>query len=749
MAASRSLTGLIRAAGRPSPLSPAIFFPALWGIGVLLAWLVPMPAYDLGAWSPRAWLVMIAVPVAFVLGCVISRILMTSLLDAAGVAAFAPERRTDAVATPRRMRVVLICALIVGYAELAHQFIGAGAIPLLSSNIDVARFAQPGGPSIILTNLLPVVAILALASRRSLRLPAALPEMCIAAIAIGGFLLAANRGIFVLTLAAAAAARALLYGMPRPRTVVVGGLSILVVLVGVFFLRTSQPQPNTFTDQLHSRILPAMPVLSRPYAAIHFGYATNFDVLARVVDHFPGSEPYGRGAFSTSAFDLVIPGTRALTSETPQLTGAWVTATVAGPFWADGGFPFLLLGMTAIGAVASALYTAALRTRWLAVSAAAGYGLFLTAFGVYTNLWTDQPDWTFVFPMIVVLALLGGGHISSPRFWRESRAAERAGKRAPRYALARLRFLPLLKSKPFLVSAGALATMLVAALLWQPSDKQDVTTATEPPPTLSVAESLPLDTIATAQGSTLATDGAAPGDNTPIWSIRGVGSEGVARRIDFDDVRPRHEQFSVRLSSASRTRALDVADWEGRPAVFDMQRQPSGITTRVVSLSDGDATTLQAFSALTQPRVRRDVSIATWDGRLPDLFVMDNLGSRERLRISIFSGESGFTRIVARARASLVRIDPAQWSFDVATLNGSRPEVIALRRGVSPSSYTEVHVLTGESRFKKFALHGTLKTPRGVSTEHFASGLSLGLPSVFLVAPRRILTVRVPTISSR
>jgi hypothetical protein len=739
-------------------LSPVVFFPSLWVLGVLLASLAPLPHYDLGAWSADAWIVMVAVPVVFVLGCVMGRNVTVRRLGAGDLPP-RPELETDAVRTPRPLRLTLGAAVTIGYAELAHQFAGAGGIPILSANIDATRVAQPGGLSIILLNLLPVAAILALASRRSLRSRDAAPEVLIAAVAVAGFVLSGGRGTVVLAIVAAAIARGLLYGVPRATTLIASGMVVVALLTGTFFLRTAQHKQNPFEHTLYTQTLPAMPAPLRPYAALHFGYATNFDVLARVVRHFPSSEPYGHGAFSTSGFDRVIPGTRRLGSVTAQLTSPWVTSTLAGPFWADGGLPFVVIGITLIGAVAGAAHAAAVRRRSLITCAVAGYLLYMTAFGVYTNLWTDHPDWAFALPALGLLGTVGSGR----SLWRRGRSPDQASGRARTRYSARVRhegrrvmrssplsrlhvsLRPFLSRKPLIVCLAALVAIFgiaVAVELLRDEKPADAVVAS---PLLSVSERFTLAGAVVGANSTIATDGdlSPDSDNSQVWSFRGGGGGATVERLDFADTPPRSTRMRVDLGPSSPNRALDVGQWATGTAVFVMRLERRGIRSQVTSLGVRPRVESRGFSVLPAPSGKREVAIATWSGALPDLFVLDWLGARERLRVTVFSGESAFRARIVSAHLPLMNPDPQQWSFDVGRVLGQRPSVVGVNRAGTGSGHPEVHILTGDSGFKQFGLQRPVRHGKLSGVPRFVTGLSLSQPSVFLVDGRDLLVVPV------
>lgn len=380
-------------------LSPLLLFPALWLLGVALA---QLQLFDLQRpWSTLMWIVVAVVPVAFVAG---------GLLGGAVVAARVRWVRTApelvAGAGRRRLRWSLVACVAIGYGELAHQFAAGGVVPLFSSNIDAARAALPGGPTIVLTDLLTVAAIAALTVPARLFSRSAVFELGIAAVVLLGYALAGGRLLLIIPLVSAVIARALHGRLPRPRALLITAVAALAIVSGLFYLRASQHADNPFERELYERVLPATPPPLQPLVPLHAGLALNFEALARVVEFFPEQASYGYGRYNALGLDLFIPQARNLGTITAELSGPWVTSTAAGPLWADGGLPVVALGMAVIGAISTAAYTFATRTRELRHAMPAGYLVFLALFGFYQNMWTQHVDWLLITPLLFVLGLL-------------------------------------------------------------------------------------------------------------------------------------------------------------------------------------------------------------------------------------------------------------------------------------------------------------------------------------------------------
>jgi hypothetical protein len=374
--------------------APLLAFPALWLVCVGLAQIHLLEIQQ--PWSRLVWLVVLVVPVAFVLGGLVGREV------ARRPGPRAAYRGDVDVPARRRIRLALLVCAVVGNLEEVHQFVVGRTIPLFSSHIDVARFALPGGPTIILTDLLTVAAVVALVLPRRLFAREAIPEIAIAVFALSGFAFAAGRGGIVQAIAVAAVARWTYRGRPSTQVIVAGAAVLLVFSIAIFYVRTSQHTEDSLGVELRRKVYPTLPSIIRPLVPVDLALATNMEALARIAEYFPANEPYGRGAYDLHGFDLFIPEAKDIQTVSAQLSPPWVTSTVAGPFWADGGLPLVVAGVALIGAVVAGTWAWASRTRDLRFVLVAANLFFLALFGVYVNLFTEQVDWILITPLLWV-----------------------------------------------------------------------------------------------------------------------------------------------------------------------------------------------------------------------------------------------------------------------------------------------------------------------------------------------------------
>jgi oligosaccharide repeat unit polymerase len=394
--------------GRVSLLSPMVAFPLLWVLGVALGQIHLLAEQT--NWSARAWLVMGVVPIAFLLGGTLGRELVASLADRRG--------RSARPHASRPLRLVLIACLVLGYAELGHQFAVAHSIPLFSSNMDAARYNLPGGPTVALLDLLTAAGIVAFALPRNLLAREARFELGVGLAALFGFALEGGRGPLLIPVATAFIARWYFWGRPSRRTLVLAVYAVLAMVSGVYFLRLAANAGHPYEHEVYNSVLKGAPFIVWPLVPLHLDLVLNFEALARLVDYFPSQMPFGHGIYDGAGFDIVIPNTRNLARVSAELSNPWVTSTVAGTLWADGGLAWVVIGVAVTGALAGGAYKLAQRTGEFSHALVAGYFTYHAIFNFYTNLWTQHADWLVVTPALLIVGGLAQEPERPPVFRR-------------------------------------------------------------------------------------------------------------------------------------------------------------------------------------------------------------------------------------------------------------------------------------------------------------------------------------------
>jgi oligosaccharide repeat unit polymerase len=718
-------------------LSPLVAFTGAWVLAALLS------QYRLlngeVPWSTIMVVVVVTVPLAFLAGGLIGEGL-----------ALRRSEESKARSEPRESRIlrrILIVLLVVGLLELVHQFAKIGGIPLLSPNGGTLRFSQ-GGPTIILTDGLTVAAIVALVRPRSLLSRESRFDQMIALAAVGGFALQAGRGSVLLPVIVAIAARWLYWGRPRTAVFVAGGLLAFVAVVFGFYLRTRQNFYNPFESELFGEIIPGTPFFLQPLVPIYLAVTTNFLALQGVVGHFPTGEAFGNGAFNAIGLNIVFHGARNVSDVSGSITPPWVTSTVAGPLWADGGFVALIPGVAATGFISAGAFAMAMRTRSFRWSMAAAYLLYLAVFGLYTNLWTQALDWLLVVPLLLIVGAFAEDPNAPPgltgRVWgRIRQMTGHAGVADPPAKAAgdTPRSKGDRKLGRNLTLAGIAIVLLlgVSGLLIQPLLR-------EPYPLIATVR-LPQSLASSPQ---VMTNNDRPADNEPLTWVRGHGH--TVDLYSYTPGRPLSETERVarlRIPGDIRRSQFDVNYWPPRRAQvlfsFDQHERNLSITISPTWKSDGAPVHFLAPLPAPPKGVTREFSIAAWGGDKPDLFVITRGDRESRPTLQILSGESGFKRQVYAARLPYRGLESKNWSLQIAPIiglpkkseqrifKGDRLDLVMIHHDPD-EEHSMVHVLLGETGFEWDAIRRDLDDSGSIppSTE-FLIGAHQGATAIYEV----------------
>ena len=280
-----------------------------------------------------------------------------------------------------------------------------------------------------------------------------------------------------------------------------------------------------------------------------------------------------------------------------------------------------------------------------------------------------------------------------------------------------------------------------------------IITETAPETRLRVQQSLtlplerPLDSRAR-----FATDGDLPSDNSLLWTVtpRGTGVElrGFA-------VRPNRlaeeRRLLVALPPGERPSSFDVSRWDRRSRgadLFAMRSTPSGVRVSVLSGERRRGMLERGEAPLPAPRrgEHRDLFVATWSGERPDLWVVDRGLPAERVRLSIFSGESRFRSSLVERRLPFLRLEPGRWSVDVGQLEQPRRDLFFFKQDPTLDG-PEVHVIPGEDLLRGFSYERVLALPPNPPRPYrFAIGVLLGAATAFAIDTARADAPRVEVI---
>lgn len=231
------------------------------------------------------------------------------------------------------------------------------------------------------------------------------------------------------------------------------------------------------------------------------------------------------------------------------------------------------------------------------------------------------------------------------------------------------------------------------------------------------------------------TDPAAPA-NLWILNPQGAKTEVVGVQMPRPH-NPRAVRHRVLTPSVRATlgplegKPVDVEEWPGSgPALFVISSARRSPMLRVLSVRTGRPLLESRVPLPPQARDRRDFFVARWSGPQPDLFVVDrNVNQRRPANprpwlIKIYSGESGFKKLIFQTRLEKKlskQISERDWWLDVGLRRQPQPNLVLVTRGKQTGTgQTEVHILSGHSRFHRFTIHsGTELSERDGMTRRF------------------------------
>ena len=221
-----------------------------------------------------------------------------------------------------------------------------------------------------------------------------------------------------------------------------------------------------------------------------------------------------------------------------------------------------------------------------------------------------------------------------------------------------------------------------------------------------------------------------------------------------------HPRETTTVDLPNGVKPVDVDRWDGDNlalfAISAPRRQP---TLYVYSLHNPKHPAMISRVPLhAQTTDRRNFFVATWSGRRPDLFVIDRNANRRRpltapstrrWSIDVYSGESKFRdrieHFLATRKTSRI-LSKYEWWLDIGSRRKHKPSLILVTRSrLTGSGRTEIHVLSGKSRFRAFSLHAATELPQRLGLDRqfaFESGPGGGSVLMFKIQ-RGKLSVRL------
>jgi hypothetical protein len=304
------------------------------------------------------------------------------------------------------------------------------------------------------------------------------------------------------------------------------------------------------------------------------------------------------------------------------------------------------------------------------------------------------------------------------------------------------------------VAGICLAALFVAAAILQ------VTTSNLPertgvpyiaPPLVQpgIVETIDLPPLRPAGGPmpVAATDGDLPEVNQPLETVQ-LFPDGalVVHSMSFDSLPLKHKANGVRYTLPDRTVQgkpdlgppgktwFDVTRFGPEPALVAVRQLRNGqLGVTVLAAKAGLPRLAAGVAPAPRPKGPRTAAVATWTGSLPDLFVLDRGSNRVPVVVRIYSGESGFRKLLLAAALPLVESDPEVSSLDVARIQPGLPPDIILVKRKGASGRPEAHIITGSSSFRQFDQHLVVQAPPLPASEQVVLGTRVGQVAVYLV----------------
>jgi hypothetical protein len=220
--------------------------------------------------------------------------------------------------------------------------------------------------------------------------------------------------------------------------------------------------------------------------------------------------------------------------------------------------------------------------------------------------------------------------------------------------------------------------------------------------------------------STLMTSTDASGPAS-LWILSRQGATTQVIGVPLPLVRTRRGAHGKVVTADVRTslpspagRPVDIEDWSGNgPTLFVVSSPRRAPTLQLIPLRAKRALLESRVPLPLQKNDRREFFVARWSGPRPDLFVIDrdvnrsHPQSRRPWEIRVYSGESGFKKLAVETTVEKQRSRQfSQGDFWVEVGDRRQPaaSVVLITKGETGTGQTEVHVLSGHSRFRRFTL---------------------------------------------
>jgi hypothetical protein len=214
------------------------------------------------------------------------------------------------------------------------------------------------------------------------------------------------------------------------------------------------------------------------------------------------------------------------------------------------------------------------------------------------------------------------------------------------------------------------------------------------------------------------TDAKAPAD---LWILSRHGATTEVVGVPLPIVHTRPGARDKTLNASLRTKLpspaglpVDVEAWPGAgPTLFVVSSPRRSPSLQLNSLKTKRTLLKSRLPLPAQKSDRREFFVGHWSGSRPDLFVIDrdvnrrHPQSRRPWKIRIYSGESGFKQLAFER--SIKRRLSRQFSqgdfwIEVGNRRQRKASVVLMTKGETGTGQTEVHVLSGNTGYRRFTL---------------------------------------------
>jgi peptidyl-Asp metalloendopeptidase len=175
--------------------------------------------------------------------------------------------------------------------------------------------------------------------------------------------------------------------------------------------------------------------------------------------------------------------------------------------------------------------------------------------------------------------------------------------------------------------------------------------------------------------------------------------------------------MNITMPTVATFRATVVPIEGQRPNLYIIKRNGSSGRTEVHILKESDSYNTylqQSATKLAKTGTAGDWVFRTGDYNgdgTPDLFVIKKNGSSNHTEVHILNGANRFQSYLLQAATPLGKTgSDAAWDFQLGDYNGDgRPDIYAIKRTGSSAGKTEVHILSGASKYKTYLLRTATK----------------------------------------